>query len=70
MFTLIVELNVICAQRWIQFELQNCLSTAFSTDGKTLPFSKSVKNQITTKIFGYRYVHNNHINATKTFESG
>ena len=29
MFTLLMELNVICAQRWTQFELQNCLSRAF-----------------------------------------
>jgi len=40
MFTLLLELNVTCGQRWIQFELQNCLSRAFAIDGKiTLPFS-------------------------------
>jgi len=45
MFTLLLELNVICGQRWIQFELQNSLSRASVIDGKiTLPFSKSVKS--------------------------
>jgi len=43
MFTLLQELNVICGQRWMQFEWQYILSRAFVIDGKiTLPFSKSV----------------------------
>jgi len=33
MFTLLLELNVICEQRWIQFELQTSPSTAFAFDG-------------------------------------
>jgi len=49
MFTLLLELNVICGQRsrWIklQIEWQNSLSRVFLTDGKiTLPFGKSVKS--------------------------
>ena len=43
MFTLLQELNVICGQRWMQFEWQYILSRAFVIDGKiTLPFGKSV----------------------------
>jgi len=34
MFTLLVELKVIRGQRWMQFELQNCLSRAFAIHGK------------------------------------
>jgi len=30
----LLELNVICGQRWIQFELQNNLSRDFAIDGK------------------------------------
>jgi len=45
MFTLLLEHNVICGQRWIQFEWQNSLSRAFVIDGKiTLTFSKSAKS--------------------------
>jgi len=45
LFMLLLELNVICVQKWIQFEGQNSLSRAFVFDGKiTLPFSKSVKS--------------------------
>jgi len=45
MFVLLLELNVICGQRWIQFEWQNSFSRAFVIDGKiTLSFSKSVKS--------------------------
>jgi len=45
MFTLLLELNVICGQRWIQFEWQNSLSRAFVIDDKiTVPFRKSVKS--------------------------
>jgi len=34
MFTLLLELNVVCEQRWIQFELQNRPSRGFAFDGK------------------------------------
>ena len=45
MFTLLVELNVICEQKWIQFELQNSPRRVFAYDGKyTLAFSKTVKS--------------------------
>jgi len=45
MFTLLLELNRVYGQRWIQFEWQNGLSRAFVIDGKiTLAFSKSVKS--------------------------
>jgi len=33
-FTLLLELNVMCGQRWIQFEFQNIPSRAFAIDGK------------------------------------
>ena len=43
MFTLLLELNVVCGQKWIQFEWQNSLNRVFVINGKiTLPFSKSV----------------------------
>ena len=43
MLTLLLELNVICGQKWIEFEWQNSLSRAFVIVGKiALPFSKSV----------------------------
>ena len=29
-FTLLLELNVVCGQRWIQFEMQNSLNWAFA----------------------------------------
>jgi len=32
--TLLLKLNVICGQRWIQLEWQNSLSRAFVIDGK------------------------------------
>jgi len=39
-FTLLLDLNVACGQRWIQFEWQNSLNRVFAIDGKiTLPFS-------------------------------
>jgi len=47
MFTLLLELNVVCEQRWIQFELQNSLSRSFATDGKIC----TVVSQICTVIF-------------------
>jgi len=34
MFTLLLELNVMCGQQWIQFEFQNIPSRAFAIDGK------------------------------------
>jgi len=34
MFTLLLELNVICEQRWMQFELQNSPGRVFAFDGK------------------------------------
>jgi len=35
MITLVLELNVICQQKWIQFELQNSPRRVFAFDGKT-----------------------------------
>jgi len=50
-FTLLLELNVICEQRWIQFELQNSPSRVFAFDGKIhCPFTNQWI-RITTKIF-------------------
>ena len=45
MFTLQLELNVICEEKWIQFKLQNSPRRVFALDGKiyTMPFSKPVK---------------------------
>jgi len=34
MFTLLLEFNLVCGQRWKQFELQNAPSRAFAIDGK------------------------------------
>jgi len=34
MFTLLLELSVMCGQRWIQFELPNNLNRSFAIDGK------------------------------------
>jgi len=34
MFTLLPKLNVICEQKWIQFELQNRPSRVFACHGK------------------------------------
>jgi len=34
MFLLLLELNVMCGKRWIQFEFQNIPSRAFAIDGK------------------------------------
>jgi len=45
MFTLLLKLNAMCEQRWIQFELQNSPSRALHLMAKyTLPFSKPVKS--------------------------
>ena len=46
MITLLLELNVTCGQRWIQFELQNIPSRAFAIDGK-----------IYTTIFLWQIIH-------------
>jgi len=35
MFTLLLELNVACEQRWMQFGLQNSPSRVFAFGGKT-----------------------------------
>jgi len=34
MLTLLLEFNLVCGQRWKQFELQNRPSRAFAIDGK------------------------------------
>jgi len=34
LFTLLIKLNVICEQKWIQFELQNSPRRVFAFDGK------------------------------------
>jgi len=34
MFALLLELNLICKQQWIQFELQNSPFRVFAFDGK------------------------------------
>jgi len=53
MFTLLLELNVVCEQRWIQFELQNSPSRDFAFDGKIYTtISANLWNRIITKIFG------------------
>jgi len=45
MFTLLLELNVICEQKWIQFELQKVLGEFLHVMAKyTLTFSKPVKS--------------------------
>jgi len=45
MFTLLLQLNVICEQKWIQFELQNSPRRSLHLIAKyTVPFSKPVKS--------------------------
>jgi len=45
MFTLLLELNVLCEQKWIQFQLQNSPRRDLHLMTKyTLPFSKLVKS--------------------------
>jgi len=64
-FTLLLELNVICGQRWIQFEWQNSLTRAFVIDGRiTLPLSKSVKSD---HNWNFWYVQNNNIETKNIF---
>jgi len=69
MFTLLLELNVICDQRSIQFELQNSPSRAFAFDGNIyitiyyrLPMTLD-HNQI------FWYFQNNHIKTTNIFSA-
>ena len=50
-FTLLLELNVICGKRWIQFEWQNSLSRAFALMAKLHCHLANLWNRITTKIF-------------------
>ena len=65
MLTLLLELNVICGQRWIQFELQNSLSRAFAIDGKIYTaFNESLKSNHNKNFV---YVKNNRIKITKIF---
>jgi len=64
-FTLLLELNVIREQRWIQFKLQNSPSGFLHLlVNYTLPFSKPVKS-IHNKIFWH--FQSNHIKTTKIF---
>jgi len=49
--TLLLELNVICEQRWIQFELQKSHSRVYAFDGKIHYHLANLWNRITTKIF-------------------
>jgi len=46
MFTFVLELNVMCGQRWMQFEFQNIPSRAFAIDGK-----------LYTTIFPWQNIH-------------
>jgi len=50
MLTLLLELNVICEQKWTQFELQNSPSRVFVFDGKVHYHLANLRNRITTKI--------------------
>jgi len=44
MFTLLLEHNLICEQKWIQFELYKSPSRVFAFDARyALPFNKPVK---------------------------
>ena len=44
-FSFLLELNAICEQKWIQFELQNSPRRALHLMAKyTVPFSKPVKS--------------------------
>ena len=65
MFTLLLELNVVCGQRWIQFELQNSLSGTFAIDGK-IHTTISQMCEIGSQL-NFWHVHNNHIKTTKIF---
>jgi len=65
MFTLLLQLNVICEQKWIQFELQNSPRRSLHLIAKyTVPFSKPVKSDHNQNFW---YFQNNHIKPTKIF---
>ena len=52
MFTLLLKLNVMCEQRWIQFKLQNSPSRVFCIWCQNIHYHlANLWNQITTKIF-------------------
>ena len=57
MFTLLLELNVLCEQRWMQFELQNSPSRvfAFGVENKHYHLA-NLWNRITTEIFGVFWI--------------
>ena len=48
---MLLELNVICSHRWIQFEMKNCLSRAIAIHGKIQSHLANLQNRITTKTF-------------------
>ena len=64
MFALLLELNVVCVQKWIQFELQNSPNTIFAFDGKIHTISKPVKSDHNSVFW---YFQNNHIKTTNIF---
>ena len=65
MFTLLLKLNVISEQRWIQFELQNSPSRILNLMAKyTLPLRKPVKSDLNQKFW---FFQNNLIKTTKIF---
>jgi len=52
--TLLLELNVICEQRWMQFELQNSPSRVFAFGGKmytTISQTCEIGSQLKLLIF-------------------
>ena len=49
--TSLLDLNVICEQSWIQFELQNSPSRVYAFDGKIHYHLANLWNRITTKNF-------------------
>ena len=68
MFTLLLELNVIFEQRWVQLEFQNSPSRVLDLMTKyTLPLSKPVKSDHNSNFW---YFQNNHIETTKLFSVG
>jgi len=65
MFTLLLELNVICEEMWIQFKLQNSPSRVFAFGGKIYTtFSKHVKSY---HNLNFSHFQNNRIETTKIF---
>jgi len=68
MFTLLLELNVIFEQRWVQLEFQNSPSRVLDLMTKyTLPLSKPVKSDHNSNFW---YFQNNNIETTKLFSVG